>query len=390
MSSIIFKPRILETTTTTGYGAIALGGAVTGYQTFSVIGNGNYVYYAIWAVNSNGIPTGDWEEGLGTYTSSSNTVSRSIILGSSNSNNSVNFGAGRKYIGNTFPSVKAAFPKIEIFPAGTDISWTAPTGATCHRIILIGGGGGGGSGRKGASGTQRNGGTGGSAGGFIDYTFQTPLINESLITVGYAGVGGAAQTTNSTNGNPGTDGGYAEFTTLKLKAYGGTGGYGGTSTGSGNGTPPTGGQGEFIGGTSGGGWGGSGQPGQPGQPGTGLAPPGGGGGGGIGTGNSASNGGDGSIPNFARLTPAAGGVATGGNGNDGDGSLSGLGYNLYIGGSGAGGAGGLNTGSGNGGSGGDGADYGAGGGGGGGATNNIGNSGAGGNGGSPVVIIITW
>ena len=44
---LVVKDRVKETTTTTGTGTITLGGAASGFQSFSVVGNGNTTYYAI-------------------------------------------------------------------------------------------------------------------------------------------------------------------------------------------------------------------------------------------------------------------------------------------------------------------------------------------------------
>ena len=85
--------RVKETTVTTGTGNIALGGAITNFETFSAnLSNSDTTYYAI-VDNTNGA----FEVGLGTYNSSDNTLSRSVIA-SSNSNNAVTLGSGTKEV----------------------------------------------------------------------------------------------------------------------------------------------------------------------------------------------------------------------------------------------------------------------------------------------------
>ena len=85
--------RVKESTVTTGTGAIALGGAVTNFETFSAnLSNSDTTYYAIVDSTNNA-----FEVGLGTYNSSGNTLSRSVIA-SSNSNSAVNLGVGTKEV----------------------------------------------------------------------------------------------------------------------------------------------------------------------------------------------------------------------------------------------------------------------------------------------------
>lgn len=95
----ISEPRVLETSTTTGTGALTLAGAVTGFRAFSSVcsTNDTCIYY-LEAVDANGIPTGDWECGLGTY-SGSNTLTRTTPVRSSNSGSAVNLAAGTKRVG---------------------------------------------------------------------------------------------------------------------------------------------------------------------------------------------------------------------------------------------------------------------------------------------------
>ena len=45
--ALVIKDRVKVLATTTGTGNFTLGAAVTGYQDFSVIGNGNTTFYTI-------------------------------------------------------------------------------------------------------------------------------------------------------------------------------------------------------------------------------------------------------------------------------------------------------------------------------------------------------
>jgi hypothetical protein len=93
----VWADRVAETTTTIGTGALALT-AVAGYQRFSAVCSTNdTVIYALEAVDANGVPTGDWETGIGTY-SSANTLTRTTVLKSSNSNSVVTLAAGTKNV----------------------------------------------------------------------------------------------------------------------------------------------------------------------------------------------------------------------------------------------------------------------------------------------------
>ena len=96
---------VQETTTSTGTGTITLAGAATGFQSFAVIGNGNTTTYTIADATGS-----DWEVGIGTYTSSGTTLSRDIVLSSSNSGSLVNFGAGTKNVFVTLPSSRTVYP----------------------------------------------------------------------------------------------------------------------------------------------------------------------------------------------------------------------------------------------------------------------------------------
>lgn len=107
-STPYFFDRVQESSTTTGTGTYTLAGAITGFQDFSVVGNSNSCYYCAQEVDANGNPSGGWEVGKGTYTSSGTTLSRDTILASSNSNNAVNWSAGTRRIFLVVPAQKVA------------------------------------------------------------------------------------------------------------------------------------------------------------------------------------------------------------------------------------------------------------------------------------------
>ena len=102
--ALVLKDRVKESSATTGTGTLTLAGAVTDFQAFSVIGDGNTTYYTIT------LPEGDeWEVGIGTYTASGTTLSRDTVLASSNSGSLVNFSAGDKDVFVVYPAGKAVY-----------------------------------------------------------------------------------------------------------------------------------------------------------------------------------------------------------------------------------------------------------------------------------------
>jgi len=98
--------RVKETSTTTGTGTLNLSGAVSSFETFVAgIGDGNTTYYAI--VNRD---EDEWETGLGTVTdASTDTLARTTVISSSNSDSAVNFSSGTKDVFCTLPASKVSF-----------------------------------------------------------------------------------------------------------------------------------------------------------------------------------------------------------------------------------------------------------------------------------------
>ena len=94
--ALVISDRIKETTTTTGTGTYTLGGAITGFETFTAnLSNADTTYYCC----TDGT---DFEVGLGTFASSGTTLARTAILSSSNSNSAVNWTSGTRNIFCTF------------------------------------------------------------------------------------------------------------------------------------------------------------------------------------------------------------------------------------------------------------------------------------------------
>ena len=103
--ALVLNDRVKETSTTTGTGTLNLSGAVSGFETFVAgVGDGNTTYYAI--VNRD---ADEWEVGLGTVTdASTDTLARTTVITSSNSDSATSFSAGTKDVFVTLPASKAA------------------------------------------------------------------------------------------------------------------------------------------------------------------------------------------------------------------------------------------------------------------------------------------
>lgn len=104
---------VKETSTSTSTTPFALAGAMTGHIAFSAIPGiavGDTMYYTIRGVDGTGMPTAEWECGLGTY-SAANTLTRTTVLSSSNAGSPVNFSAGTKHVYLTMPAVQVAWAR---------------------------------------------------------------------------------------------------------------------------------------------------------------------------------------------------------------------------------------------------------------------------------------
>ena len=103
--ALVVADRVKETSTTAGTGTLTLAGAVAGFQSFSVIGNGNTTYYTIVDNIAN-----TWEVGIGTYTSSGTTLSRDTVLSNSSGTTAkINFASNSKDVFVTYPASKSTY-----------------------------------------------------------------------------------------------------------------------------------------------------------------------------------------------------------------------------------------------------------------------------------------
>ena len=118
--ALALKDRVKETTIVVGTGSVTLLGSSIGFQPFSVVGNGNTTYYCISdQFGSN------WEVGIGTYSSSGNTLARTTVLASSNGGALVVFTAGVKDVFVTYPSEKGVW-----YDTSGNVLFTGTTTAT--------------------------------------------------------------------------------------------------------------------------------------------------------------------------------------------------------------------------------------------------------------------
>ena len=121
--AFVLNDRVKQTSTSTGTGTINLSAsAETGFETFVAgIGDTNSTFYCI---SHDG--TSEFEVGIGTVTDAgTDTLSRTTIISSSNSDNLVDFTAGTKTVFCTYPAKRAP-----------SASMTATTYVTTHASTI--------------------------------------------------------------------------------------------------------------------------------------------------------------------------------------------------------------------------------------------------------------
>jgi len=113
--------RVQQTGTANTTVSFTLTGSVTGYQSFAVIGDTNTTYYT--ATDT----SGSWEVGVGTYSTTGPTLTRTTILSSSNSGSAVTF-SGTVNVWVDYPAEKAVSTDTLAYPPA--IGGTTPSTGT--------------------------------------------------------------------------------------------------------------------------------------------------------------------------------------------------------------------------------------------------------------------
>lgn len=105
--ALVINDRVKETSTTTGTGTFSLAGASQDFETFVAgIGTGNSTYYCITNTGND-----EFEVGIGTVTDAApDTLSRTTIISSTNSDAAVDFSAGEKEVFCTIPAKRTISP----------------------------------------------------------------------------------------------------------------------------------------------------------------------------------------------------------------------------------------------------------------------------------------
>jgi len=133
--ALVLADRVQETTTSTGTGSVILAGAVNGYQSFTVgVGNGNTCYYTIYDNTSFA-----WEVGIGTYTTSPNTLARNTILSSSNSGSAINLAGNTAAVWVDYPSGKSVYKDANGNVSANSFTpgWTSNTTASATTTLTV-------------------------------------------------------------------------------------------------------------------------------------------------------------------------------------------------------------------------------------------------------------
>ena len=129
--ALVLADRIQQTGSANTTVSFTLSGAVTGFQSFAAVGNGNTTYYS--ATDT----SGNWEVGIGTYSTTGPTLTRTTILSSSNAGSAVTF-SGTVNVFVTYPSEKSinvdGSGNVQIAASGSTNYLSTFGGATTNAV----------------------------------------------------------------------------------------------------------------------------------------------------------------------------------------------------------------------------------------------------------------
>lgn len=127
--ALVLADRVQETSTTSGTGTLTLNGAVNGFQSFANgVGNGNTCYYTIYDTVAY-----TWEVGVGTYTTSGSTLTRTTVFSNSSQTTSlINFAGNLMNVWVDYPAEKAVSTDTLAYPPA--IGATTPAAGTFTTI----------------------------------------------------------------------------------------------------------------------------------------------------------------------------------------------------------------------------------------------------------------
>lgn len=126
--ALVVADRVQQTGTANTTVSFTLSGSVTGFQSFSVIGNTNTTYYAA----TDG--SGNWEVGVGTYSTTGPTLTRTTVLASSNSGSAVTFSGTV----NVFVTYPASYSATTQSPSFTTPALGTPSSGTLSNCTVDG------------------------------------------------------------------------------------------------------------------------------------------------------------------------------------------------------------------------------------------------------------
>jgi hypothetical protein len=132
--ALVLNDRVQQQGTANTTVSFTLTASVAGFQSFTVIGNGNTTYYS--ATDA----SGNWEVGIGTYSTTGPTLTRTTILSSSNSNAAVTF-SGTVNVFVTYTGSAPTWGTISsslVSSFQTSLSGLTPSTATTGAVTLAG------------------------------------------------------------------------------------------------------------------------------------------------------------------------------------------------------------------------------------------------------------